>query len=225
MTSQVFFLQSFIQVMNSTQHFVLRSRRKIRWLPLFYFAIVSSLGWLPFSELRADPNYKATAGKIAFSVGSNVPFLKVSGSSSTFHGGGEGAVAGDVATIRNLHFEVDPKTLKTGMSFRDQHMDEKVFTAADGSIPPIVLRADRFEAKRNPATSKWEGSFQAQVTMRGVTKPVRFHAAAEQLNTEALVSAQGVVKTSDFGVEPITYSGARVNDEVTVTVTNLRLEP
>jgi hypothetical protein len=54
-------------------------------------------------------------------------------------------VAGDVATIRNLRFEVDPKTFKTGIGLRDQHMYEQVFIAADGSIPAIAVRADRFE--------------------------------------------------------------------------------
>jgi polyisoprenoid-binding protein YceI len=104
-------------------------------------------------------------------------------------------------------------------------MYERVFTAADRSIPAIVVHADRFEARRNPKTSKWEAAFQAQVTMRKVTKSVRFHASMEQKSSGAIVSAEGVVKTSNFGVKPITYSGARVNDDVSVTVSDLRVEP
>lgn len=211
--------------MNSSRHAALGRRRKIRCLALLCIVIAPSIGWIPSGELRADPGYKSKSGRIAFSVGSNVPFLKVSGSSSAIKGGGEANLAGDVATIRNLRFEVDPKTFKTGMSLRDQHMYEQVFTAADGSIPPFVLRADRFEARRNPTTSRWEGTFRAQLTMRGVTKPVRFRASAEQKNSGAMVSAEGVVITSTFGVKPITYSGATVNDEVTVTVSNLWVEP
>jgi len=187
-------------------------------------AIASAIGCFPCSELRAEPGYKSKSGKIAFHVDTNVPFLKVSGSSSGVKGGGEASVAGDVATIRNLRFEVDPKTFKTGIALRDQHMYEQVFTA-DGSIPAIVVRADRFDARRNPKTSKWEATFQAQVTMRKVAKPVRFHASMEQKSSGAIVSAEGIVKTSDFGVKPITYSGARVNDDVTVTVSDLRVEP
>ena len=187
-------------------------------------AIASAIGCFPCSELRAEPGYKSKSGKIGFHVDTNVPFLKVSGSSSGVKGGGEASVAGDVATIRNLRFEVDPKTFKTGIALRDQHMYEQVFTA-DGSIPAIVVRADRFDARRNPKTSKWEATFQAQVTMRKVAKPVRFHASMEQKSSGAIVSAEGIVKTSDFGVKPITYSGARVNDDVTVTVSDLRVEP
>ena len=187
-------------------------------------AIASAIGCFPCSELRAEPGYKSKSGKIGFHVDTNVPFLKVSGSSSGLKGGGEASVAGDVATIRNLRFEVDPKTFKTGIALRDQHMYEQVFTA-DGSIPAIVVRADRFDARRNPKTSKWEATFQAQVTMRKVAKPVRFHASMEQKSSGAIVSAEGIVKTSDFGVKPITYSGARVNDDVTVTVSDLRVEP
>jgi polyisoprenoid-binding protein YceI len=202
-----------------------RHESQMRSVTLLSIAIASSIGWFPCSELRAEPGYKSKSGKIAFRVDSNVPFLKVSGSSSGVKGGGEASVAGDVATIRNLRFEVDPKTIKTGIALRDQHMYEQVFTAADGSIPAIAVRADRFEARRNPKTSKWEAAFQAQVTMRKVTKPVRFHASMEKKSAGAIVSAEGVVKTSNFGVKPITYSGARVNDDVTVTVSDLRVEP
>jgi polyisoprenoid-binding protein YceI len=210
---------------SSVQDTSLRKYRTTRFSTLSFIAIAVATAWLPSGELRANPGYKAKSGKVAFNVDANVAFLKVSGSSSAIKGGGEATISGDVATIRGLRFEVDPKTLKTGIDLRDQHMYEKVFTAADGSIPPLVLRADRFEARRNPKTSKWEGNFQAQVSIRGVTKPVRFRASAEQKNPGAIVSAEGVIKTSDFGVKPISYSGAAVNNEVTVTVSNLRIEP
>jgi polyisoprenoid-binding protein YceI len=176
-------------------------------------------------QLRADPAYKVRGGEVSFSVDANVPFLKVSGSSSAVKGSGDGTVAGNVAQVRGAHFELDPKTLKTGISLRDQHMYEQVFTAANGSITPVVLRTGTFQAKRNPTSGKWEASFQAQLTLRGVTRPVRFHASAEQKNTEVIISAEGVIKTSEFGVKPITYSGARVNDAVNVMVRDLRVEP
>jgi polyisoprenoid-binding protein YceI len=197
----------------------------MRSVALLSIAIATSIGCFPCSELRAEPGYKSKSGKIAFHVDTNVPFLKVSGSSSGVKGGGEASVAGDVATVRNLRFEVDPKTFKTGIALRDQHMYEEIFTAADGSIPAIAVRADRFEARRDPKTSKWKAAFQAQVTMRKVTKPVRFHASMEKKSSGAIVSAEGIVKTSNFGVKPIAYSGARVNDDVTVTVSDLRVEP
>lgn len=210
---------------NSVQPSSFKRYRTTRFIKLFRIAIAVSTACLPFGELRAESGYKAKSGKLAFNVDASVAFLKVSGSSSAIKGGGQATVAGDVATIRGLRFEVDPKSLKTGIGLRDQHMYEKVFTAADGSTPPIVLRADRFEARRNPKTSKWEGNFQAQVSMRGVTRQVPFHASAEQKGPGALVSAKGVIKTSDFGVKPISYSGATVNNDVTVTVSDLRIEP
>jgi polyisoprenoid-binding protein YceI len=175
-------------------------------------------------QLRADPAYKVRGGKVSFSVETNVPFLKVSGSSSAVKGSGEGTVAGNVAQVRSARFELDPKTLKTGISLRDRHMYEQVFTAANGSITPVVLRTGTFQAKRNPTSGKWEASFEAQLTLRGATRPVRFHASAEQKGTWVIISAEGVVKTSEFGVKPITYSGARVNDEVNVMVRDLRVE-
>jgi polyisoprenoid-binding protein YceI len=175
--------------------------------------------------LRAQAEYTARSGKIAFKVGSNIPLVSVTGASSALSGGGEATVTDDTATIRNLHFEVDPLTFKTGIQLRDEHLYEKVFTAADGSKPKIVLRADRFLAKLNPKTSRWEGTLQAQLTMRGVTRPVSFHATAEKKGEGARVTADGVVKTSDFGVKPIGYSGATVHDDVAVTVSNLALGP
>jgi polyisoprenoid-binding protein YceI len=187
--------------------------------------VLSTLLVISTGQLRADPGYKVGGGKVSFSVGSNVPFLKVSGSSSAVNGSGEGTVVGNVAQVRGAHFELDPKTLKTGISMRDQHMYEQVFTAANGSITPVVLRTGAFQAKRNSASGKWEANFQAQLTLRGVTRPVRFHGAAEQKGSRILISAEGVVKTSEFGVKPITYSGARVNDGVSVVVRDLPVEP
>jgi polyisoprenoid-binding protein YceI len=187
--------------------------------------VLSTLLVISTGQLRADPGYKVGGGKVSFSVGSNVPFLKVSGSSSAVNGSGEGTVAGNVAQVRSAHFELDPKTLKTGISLRDQHMYEHVFTAANGSITPVVLRTGAFQAKRNPASGKWEADFQAKLTMRGVTKPVRLHGSAEQKGSRIFISAEGVVKTSEFGVKPITYSGARVNDGVNIVVRDLPVEP
>ena len=185
------------------------------------FALVS----LTPLELHANPGYSAKSGKIEFNVGSNLPLVKVSGSSSALNGGGEASVAEDTAIIRNLRFEVDPATFKTGIKLRDQHLYEKVFTAPDGSMPKIVLQAESFQAKLDPETSKWEGNLRAQLTIRGVTRPVSFRATAEKKGEGAVVTAEATVKTSEFGVKPISYSGATVEDEVAVTVRNLVIEP
>jgi polyisoprenoid-binding protein YceI len=187
--------------------------------------MLASLLVISTGQLGADPAYKIKGGTVSFSVDANVPFLKVSGSSSAVKGSGEGTVAGNVAQVRSAHFELDPKMLTTGISLRDGHMYEQVFTGANGSITPVVLRIGSFQAKRNSTSGKWEASFQAQLTLRGVTRPVRFHASAEQKDTAVIISAEGIVKTSEFGVKPITYSGAKVNDEVNVTVHDLRVEP
>jgi polyisoprenoid-binding protein YceI len=171
--------------------------------------MLASLLVISIGQLRADPAYKVGGGKVSFSVGSNVPFLKVSGSSSVVKGSGEGTIAGNVAQVRSAAFELDPKTLKTGIGLRDQHMYEQVFTAANGSITPVLLRTAAFQAKRNPTSGKWEANFQAQLTLRGVTRPVRFHASAEQKGTQVIINAEGVLKTSDFGVKPITTPARR----------------
>lgn len=169
--------------------------------------------------------YAAKSGKVEFSVGSNIPLVKVSGSSTAVRGSGEATVNDDTATVRNLQFEVDPSTFKTGIGLRDQHLQEKVFKTADGSMPTIVLRAERFQAKLNAQTSKWEGSLQGQLTLRGVTKPVTFQATGERNGDGAIVDASGTIRTSAFGVKEISYSGATVDDEVKVTVTDLKLAP
>lgn len=194
-------------------------------LRAFSLILTGATAWTFCGELRAQTEYRAMSGKITFRVGSNIPFLKVSGSSSALIGSGAAAVAENSATIRNLRFEVDPETFKTGINLRDAHMNEKVFTAADGTRPKIALRADRFVAKLNPQNGRWEGTLEAQLTMRGVTRPVPFHATAERKGEGAIVSADGMVKISDFGVRPISNAGVTVNDEVTVIVSNLVIAP
>ena len=192
------------------------------WLCL---ALVGSALCLMGVALQAESDFDAKSGKISFNVGSNVPFLKVSGSSSLLKGGGEAAVQAETVVVRHLEFEVDPKTFKTGIELRDRHLYERVFMASDGSMPPIILRAEQFEAAPNGKPGTWEGNLKGQLTMRGVTKPVSFHASLQKKGEEAVVNAEGRIHTSAFGVKEITYSGATVNDEVTVTVTNLRVAP
>ena len=211
--------------MKNVRYLSLEGQQKFGSVRLLSLALAVVSVWVSSGDLRAQTEYTAKSGKIAFKVGSNVPLVTVTGSSSAVKGGGEATVTDNAATIRNLHFEVDPVTFKTGIQLRDEHLHEKVFTAADGSKPKIVLRADRFLAKLDPKTSKWEGTLQAQLTIRGVTRPVSFHATAEKNGEGARVAADGVVKTSDFGVKPISYSGATVRDEVAVTVSNLALGP
>src|SRR4051812_7120184 len=123
------------------------------------------------AQLRADPNYTAHAGRIQFTVGSNIPFVKVSGTTTAIVGGGDASVSGDHVAVHHLHFEVDPRTFKTGIKLRDQHLYEKVFTASDGTIPKLELHADSFEADLNAGTQKWEGDLHSQLSMRGVTRP------------------------------------------------------
>ncbi|HEV3408777.1 MAG TPA: YceI family protein [Chthoniobacterales bacterium] len=191
-----------------------------RVLSLVIATVCLSLG-----KVEANPGYHAKSGKVTFTVGSNLPLVKVSGSSTAVSGGGEATVNGETAVIEDLHFEVDPSTFKTGIKLRDEHLYEKVFTAGDGSMPKLVLRAERFQARLDPASGKWEGEVRGQLTIRGVTRPVVFQAVGEKNGETAVVTATAVVNTSDFGVEPIAYSGARVNDEVKVTVSNLVLTP
>ena len=202
----------------------MKACRRIRLAAL----LLVTIGVTPFlflKEVRADDEYSSKSGKISFSVESNVPFLKVSGSSSRIKGGGEATVNGNTVMVHNLQFEVDPKTFKTGIELRDQHLYEKVFTASDGSVPPIVLKAEHFEAAPNGKPATWEGTLKGQLTMRGVTKPVSFQARLEKKGNGALVEAQGTIKTSEFGVKEIAYSGATVNNEVKVTVSHLRVQP
>lgn len=205
----------------STHCFSRRRRRTAGPVVLLHLA----LAWFASGDLRAEPGYTAQSGKIAFIVGSNVPLLKVTGSSTAITGQGEGTVNGETATVLNLRFEVDPATFKSGMKLRDQHMYEKVFTASDGSMPRIILQAGRVQAELNSQTSKWEGELKGQLTMRGVTRPISFRATAEKKGDSAVVSARGTLKTSDFGVKPIGYAGAKVEDEVAVTVSDVVMKP
>lgn len=190
------------------------------WWPLA-FALVYF--WLV--ELDAQTAYVARSGKISFNVGTNVPFIEVAGTSNAISGGGEATVEGSTATVRHLHFEVEPATLKTGNALRDRHMNERVFTAADGSLPSVLLKAEIFRAKAEPQRDQWGAELQAQLTLRGVTRPVLFHVTGERRGDGAIVRAEGVVRTSEFGVKPISNTGVTVKDEVHVMISDLLLQP
>ncbi|CAN5741785.1 hypothetical protein BH20VER1_BH20VER1_15250 [soil metagenome] len=177
------------------------------------------------STAGAETIYQAVSGRISFAVRTNVPFIRVAGSSSALRGRGEGSVAGTSARVQNLRFEIDPTSFATGNRLRDRHMIEQVFTAPDGSVPPVGLRAASFQVRLKPGTATWAGELRAEVTLRGVTRPVTFQATATRRGDGALVRAEALLKTPDFGVKPISHAGVTVREEVRVTVEDLLVQP
>lgn len=172
---------------------------------------------------RAADEYTAKSGRVAFTVGTNIPFLKVSGSSTALSGGGAASVNDDTATVTQLHFEIDPASFTTGLAARDQHLRDRVFRASDGSLPRITLQADRFVAKVAPPATSWTGELRAELSMRGVTRPITFRVSAQRKGDGAIVRAEGRLRTSDFEVGKIANGLTTVKDEVTIRVTDLVL--
>jgi hypothetical protein len=96
-----------------------------------------------------------------------------------------------------LSISIDPKSLRTGLSLRDSHMIEKIFTSSKGEVLPITFVSQ-------------DAAAEGQLSFRGVTRQFKF-GCKERV-------CVGTIKLSDFEVAPIKHLGVGVEDAVEVTV-------
>jgi polyisoprenoid-binding protein YceI len=114
----------------------------------------------------------------------------------------KGTAAADGAAVSATDLVLDLDSLKTGIDLRDQHMRKKYFET--DKYPQALLKS---------ATGK-DGQFTGELTLHGVTKPVR---GTYTLQGEKLL-AKFATKLTDFNIAQPKYLGVGVEDDVQVEV-------
>lgn len=112
-------------------------------------------------------------------------------------------------------FRFDLKSLKTGISLRDNHMKDKYLEV--GKHPDAVLKLD--ETAFAPGQKNVE--FTGKLLLHGVEKPVRGTATIEQGDGSAKVTSDFELKISDFAISVPSFAGITVTDSVKVNVSLL----
>jgi polyisoprenoid-binding protein YceI len=117
----------------------------------------------------------------------------------------------------NVNFEMDLRSLKTGIDLRDSHMKEKYLLT--GTHPKAKLSIKDFTLPAG-ASEPGEASFDVpgQLTLKGVTKSIICKITAQRSSKAAKFEAQFRVKLEDFGIDIPKYLGITIAENVDLTV-------
>jgi polyisoprenoid-binding protein YceI len=156
----------------------------------------------------------AVAGSAVFIANTNVSAISVKGKSPALQASTTVKQSPDGLQVEHIEAWVPVNTLATGMNLRDEHMRKLIFTTADGKTPDVRFEAENASCPA-PGTSH---STMCQVTgtlsIRGVAKPFAVALKVHEQSQVFKVAADGVVKLSDYGIEPPSELGVKTQNEV-----------
>jgi polyisoprenoid-binding protein YceI len=157
--------------------------------------------------------FSVVNGSIKFFADTNLT-LKVEGQSNKMNA--DVVLDGTDALLDfvSIDAKADPKSFETGISLRDRHMREKVFSLDDGSMPEIRFAAGKSSCPKPASRQETTCSVTGRVTLRGVTKPMTVDLKIRGEGNAYKVSAQSALALRAFGIEPPCQLGVCVKDNV-----------
>jgi polyisoprenoid-binding protein YceI len=171
------------------------------------------------AQASGPRTFEVRQGAASFEISTNLPAMTVHGKSEELHASVQVRQEARQLVLEAIEARLDSRTLSTGIETRDQHMREKVLTAADGSLPPL-----RFVAERATCPLEEDGKATCQVQgtffVRGAGKPfqVVLKLKPVQNGSAFRVWGDGALKLSHYGIERPSQLGVRVADDVRVKV-------
>ena len=159
-------------------------------------------------------SFEATGGTVKFIATTNIGAISIHGQSNALVGHVQAQPSGGQINVDQLEARLDPKSLSTGMSLRDEHMRNKIFAVGD-AIPELKFAAGRIQCPHPDLAKETACLVQGTFTMRGIAKPFAISLKVRQAGQGAFrVSGEGRIKLTAFGVEPPCQLGVCVSDEV-----------
>ena len=159
-------------------------------------------------------SFETTNGTVKFVATTNLGAIRIHGQSSALTGHVNAVSSGDQIAVEGLEARLDPKSLSTGMSLRDQHMRAKIFAVGE-ALPELKFTAAKIQCPTPEAAKESGCQVQGSFTMRGVSKPFAILLRVRQSGQGVYkVSGEGNLKLTAFGVEPPCQLGVCVTDEV-----------
>jgi polyisoprenoid-binding protein YceI len=166
-------------------------------------------------------------GVASFDVKTNVSAVSVHGKSDRLNAHLQVRQEGQQLTLENIEARLDPKTISTGMSLRDDHMRSKIFTTQDGKIPELVFRAERVTcaapASGQQASCDVAGTFFVRDIGRPLRMGLKLRSDGKQSDSYR-VNGEGVVDLNHYEIEPPSQLGVRVANVVRLRVDFLAKE-
>ncbi len=179
----------------------------------FLFALPTAAG-LFAADAQPPRAFEATSGTVKFVASTNIGAISIHGQSNALAGRVQAQPSGGQINVDQLEAHLDPKSLSTGMSLRDEHMRNKIFAVGD-AIPELKFAASKIQCPHPELSKETACQVQGTFTMRGIAKPFSIALKVRQAGQGSFkVSGEGRIKLTAFGVEPPCQLGVCVTDEV-----------
>jgi len=104
--------------------------------------------------------------------------------------------------------------LATANETRDKHVQEHLETEKNPAFKTATLKVARTKLKFEGG----EGDADGELTIHGVTKPVKFHYKADKDGAAYRVKGNAHISVKEFGIVIPNYLGVTMKDDVEITV-------
>ena len=173
-----------------------------------------SLATLALYAADGPRSFETANGTVKFVATTNIGAIRIHGESSALTGHVQARSSDNHLTIDELEARLDPKSLSTGMSLRDQHMRAKIFAAGE-ALPELMFTATKVQCPSPDAAKESNCQVQGNFTLRGISKPFAMALKVRQgAQGTYKVSGEGSLKLTAFGIEPPCQLGVCVADDV-----------
>ncbi len=153
-------------------------------------------------DAQLPRTFETSSGTVKFVATTNIGAISIHGQSNALTGHVSAQPVGNQILVDQLEAHVDPKSLSTGMSLRDQHMRNKIFAVGE-ALPELKFSATKLQCPHPELAKESTCAVQGTFSMRGISKPFAITLKVRQAGQGAFkVSGEGSLKLTAFGVEP-----------------------
>jgi polyisoprenoid-binding protein YceI len=153
-------------------------------------------------------------GTAAFDASTNLPAIKIHGKSDAVEGRARIRQSTDGLVIERLEAILPVKSLKTGMTLRDEHMRKFVFTTADGQVPDVRFVSSHSSC--SGATGSYSCKLVGDLFIRNTARPFSIVLKVADDGSTMRAAGSGVVRLSAYAIPPPSQLGVKTQDDVTL---------
>lgn len=188
------------------------------------FHILAVLPLFAADTAQQPHSVEAQSASVKFLATTNLSAVSIHGQSNELKAHAMVSHENGQLLLENLEASVDPKSINTGMSMRDHHMREKIFSDGSSNFPELRFHSSRAlcadPAKGKESICQVEGTF----SLRGKSKPFALPLRIKSDANRYRLSAEGQLKLTDYGITPPCQLGVCVTDAVKIKIDMLAEE-
>jgi polyisoprenoid-binding protein YceI len=153
-------------------------------------------------------------GTVSFDVATNVPALRVHGTSNSLTARARLASGPQSAVLEQIEATLPVRSLQTGLALRDEHMRKHIFTTPDGQMPDVQFSSERTECPTIGPRKRTTCIVNGALAIRGTARPFVMTLVISEENGIFRATGHGIVRLSNYGIDQPSQLGVRTTDEI-----------